>query len=577
MSAKGMSISDIDRAAAVLALEHQLITPVAALSAMSASREPGGRPLTSLLVDAVGGDEKVLLAVIARELEMPFVDLFAPDVTWRPDEDQLRRLDMNLLRAHNAMPLRGPNNELGVALANPVGDQDMVDYLRAKMPDAPVLVLAPATQIQTKLLHFDTGGFDALPAGDEDAPTDLSTLLPTQVTASPVIDWVDQLLARAAAENASDVHFLFEADGSLLVRFRVDGTMRVQPGLRKREREIVGTLLAKCANIDASDRTRPQDGTFSFKAIGGRQIDARLGMLPQAYGPTVVVRLLDPANINRRLEEMGFATATLEQMRRVVRSPQGAVLFIGPTGSGKTTTLYGLLKELPALEMNIQTAEDPIEYRLPHIGQTQIRGDLGEKSLTFAKTLRAMLRLDPDVILVGEIRDGETADTAMHAALTGHMVLSTLHAKSALGVYSRLEELGVEPFLAAESLSLAVNQRLLRRVHECAVVEEPNASERAFLDRMKLPVPVHVTHARPRGCDGCNGTGYRGRLAVVEVLEPSVEVRTMVAERRAQSEVLRAARSSEGYLAILTDAYRHVVEGRTTVTELLRCVDTGGQ
>jgi len=243
--------------------------------------------------------------------------------------------------------------------------------------------------------------------------------------------------------------------------------------------------------------------------------------------------------------------------------------------TSNTTTLYGLLKELDAVSKNILTVEDPIEYRLPNVGQTQIRGDLGEKSLTFGKALRAILRLAPDVILVGEVRDSETAETAMHAALTGHMVLSTLHAKSAIGAYQRLEELGVEPYLASESLSLAVNQRLIRRVHDCGTLEAPTKGEVSFLSRQGLPIPDRVMHVNKAGCIGCKQTGYRGRMAVVEVLEPTDELKTMVADRAPMPDILRIGRG-DGYTSILSDAFRHVMEGRTTVNELWRCIDVGG-
>jgi type IV pilus assembly protein PilB len=568
-------ISDEERAVAALALSraHPKLQPNDALRLIYAAKN-SDRSLATMLVEALG--ETVVLDAIAAELNLDFVDLYAATSAYRVADDITATLSLSTLKEHYALPLRGPDGRLVVAMANPRADQDLIAYVTSRVPDERVkFVMAPLTQIESRLTYLDSSDFSALgSAATVQADTRLAP--PTSVSDNPVVEWVDTMLARAAAEGASDVHLMFLQDFSLLVRFRIDGTWKRQAvPLRSREREVIGTLLAKCPNIDSSDKTRPQDGTFSFADAGGRRIDARLGMLPQAYGPTIVVRLLDPRNINRRLEDMGFASSTLAQMRRVIRSPQGAIFFIGPTGSGKTTTLYGLLKELPALELNILTAEDPIEYRLPNIGQTQIRSDLGEKSLTFAKTLRAMMRLAPDVILVGEVRDQETATTAMHASLTGHLVLSTVHAKSALGVYSRLEELGVEAFLASEALSLAVNQRLLRRVHQCATLEAPAAGEVAFLRRHGLDIPDLVPRIAPNGCSGCSGTGYRGRLAVVEVLEPSAEVRTMVAERRGQQEIQRAAQG-DGYTSILTDAFRHVVEGRTSVAELLRCIDTGG-
>jgi type II secretory ATPase GspE/PulE/Tfp pilus assembly ATPase PilB-like protein len=540
----------------------------------------GRKPLARSLLEQV--DVLVLLPVIAGELGLPWVDLYGADLAYRVDEDLIRRCDVKLLRKHSALPLRAADNSVAVAMANPRGDQDMVDYLKQRLPGPVTFVLASGAQVQQRLVAVDTTSYatvDTTPAATAGASSvAASSSLPTTVEENPVVEWVDNLLSRAAMEGASDLHFKFESDESLLVRFRIDGVLvRQEVPLRGRENEIVNALLAKCPTIDPFDKTRPQDGTFSFVTTGGRKIDSRLAMLPQVHGPTVVCRLLDPANINRRLDDMGFAPEILVQMRRAMQQHQGAVFVIGPTGSGKTTTLYGLLRELPAEQRHILTAEDPVEYRLPFIGQTQIRNDLGEKSLTFAKALRAFLRLDPDVILVGEVRDGETAEVAMHAALTGHLVLSTLHAKSALGTFARLEELGVDPYLTAETLTLAINQRLIRRVHDCGTVRAPNARELAFIRRRGLAIPEQVREPAPNGCPACNGTGYRGRIAVVEVLEPNDKVRTLIAEKAPQSEIAAAAAAGQGYTSILSDAYRHVLKGTTTMTEMLRVLDTGGQ
>jgi len=568
--------NDFEMALAVLTVEHHVLSATDAIRLLSAARasESG---LDQLLITKVGA--ATLLPLTAFELGYPYVDLFSTASGYTEDVALVQLCDGAMLRSGLTLPLRAADGTVVVAMANPRSNQDMVAYITSVMPGPVTLAIAPASQILARLVGMDSAdysGAEAPVAGAGSAgAAGAASSAPVLTSESPVVAWVNSTLNRAVVDGASDLHFKFEADGSLLVRFRVDGALRRQNvPLRGREAQIIGTLLSKCPTIDVVDKLRPQDGTFSFSSASGRRIDARVGMLPQAHGVTVVIRLLDPENINRKLEDMGFSDATLEQMRRVVSSPQGAVFVIGPTGSGKTTTLYGLLKELPALKLNILTAEDPIEYRIPYIGQTQIRGDLGEKSLTFGRVLRSMLRLDPDVILVGEVRDSETAEVAMHAALTGHMVLSTLHAKSALGTYSRLAELGVKPYLSAESLSLAVNQRLVRRVHDCAIMEAPNAGEVGFLRRHQLEVPALVPRVRADGCPGCDGAGYRGRLAVVEVLEPSQLLRSLIAEGRPQSEVVKAAQD-EGYTSILSDSHRHVVAGRTTVSEMLRCLDTG--
>jgi len=389
-------------------------------------------------------------------------------------------------------------------------------------------------------------------------------------------EWLDAVLNRAVSENASDVHFMFNADKTLLLRFRVDGVLREQrvpPQIRAME--AVGSLLSRCETMDSANFREPQDGTFSFEAAG-RPVDARVAMLPQSYGPTVVVRLLDSLNIRTRLDDMGFSRQQLQAMRAAMRQSQGTVLTVGPTGSGKSTTLYALLRETNAAEKNVLTVENPIEYRLPYIGQTEIRDGLGDRSLTFARSLRSILRLDPDVILVGEIRDKETAEVAMQAAITGHLVLSSLHANSALGAFPRLTNMGLPPYLPAEALSLVISQRLLRRVHECAEVGPPTREDLILFERFELPPPDQVR--QPRGCPGCNSSGYRGRVAVVEVFTPSQKFRSLATTGAGIPELGRCARE-EGFISIDRDALRHVAEGRTSVAEMLRVVyseDFGG-
>lgn len=567
-----MASTDLERAVAVLALAYRAFPPEQAQALLSGPSADDDSHVAASLASMVG--ESSLLGVVAAELNMGFVDLHAPTAEWSVDENVAAQLGVSNLKEYRALPVRHTSGSLGVALVNPRAQGDVVDWVKGLLGrDTPIL-LAPQSQIDGQLVQLDAGGFADVAPGEVDIEPEIAA--PTAAEENPVVEFLDNLLARAVTERASDLHFLSNADGSLLVRFRIDGRLvRQAVPLRRREKEIIGSLLAKCGdNIDATDRTRPQDGTFSFIAPGGRRIDARLGMMPQAHGPTIVVRILDPENINRRLEDMGFSTATLAQMRRVVRSPQGAVLFIGPTGSGKTTTLYSLLRELPALEQSILTAEDPIEYRLPNIGQTQIRSDLGAKSLTFSKALRSMLRLDPDVILIGEIRDPETAETAMQAAMTGHMVFSTLHAKTAVAAYQRLGELNVDPYLSAESLSLAVNQRLVRTLHDCAVRGPVTTADVAVLERFNLPIPDEVAHPRPDGCAGCKGTGFRGRVAVVEIMEPTLRLRELISVRGPRSEITEAA-ISEGYTSIREDAYRHVLSGRIPVMELLSVAGAG--
>jgi len=356
----------------------------------------------------------------------------------------------------------------------------------------------------------------------------------------------------------------------LNLRMRIDGTFQRFPVPlgRNEQREALQALLAKCDGVDQTNTREPVDATFSFVASGNR-IDVRLGMLPQQNGPTVVLRLLDPRAISGSLDKWGLSEANATQLRRVLRSPQGMLVVTGPTGSGKSTTLYTCLGEIDAEARNVHTVEDPVEYRLAGINQTQVRDDIGERSLTFPRALRHILRLDPDVILVGEMRDEVTAKTGLHAALAGHLVLTTLHANTAAQTFTRLIEMQVPPFLVADAISSAVSQRLLRTVHDCARPREIGDRERELFSSFSVPAPESVVE--PVGCDGCMHTGFRGRASVMEVLTPNEEIRELARSSAPLAQMQRAA-IDHGFTPMLADGLRLVAEGRTTLTEVQRVV-----
>ncbi len=541
-----MITQDIERAVAALALDHQLLGEQEAWKLILDARN-GGKRLADSLKERV--PEATLMGAIAKELNIRFYDMHTRDQEFIVDERTLRMCDTKMLTEHVALPLLDKTGKVIVALANPT-DVDIVAYLRTKFPQGFQIVLTPKQQLLARLLYLTSD----LTEDDVNDP-------------NVVPNWVDRLLERAVAEGASDIHFRFLNDKSLMVRLRVDGVIRqVRFPLKGRELEVVAAVMAKCPTMDSSNMREPQDGTFSYVA-GGRQIDARVNMLPQITGPNLTLRVLDSLSLKRRPEEMGFQAEHLLMMRDQVASPQGCVIIVGPTGSGKTTTLYSLLREVDAVGRNVLTVEDPVEYRLPFIGQTQIRADLGDRSLTFSKALRAIVRADPDVILVGEVRDTDTAKVAMDAAITGHLVLTTLHARSAPGAYMRLSEMGVPRFLVAEAVSMIVSQRLIRRVHDCATLDPPTPDERIVLERLGISDIELVPHAT--GCGGCVGQGYRGRLAVAEVLVPNNSVREAVAAGRSRSAIITSCLTT-GWQPILTDGIRHLRDNTTTVAELAR-------
>jgi type IV pilus assembly protein PilB len=543
-----MSSTDLERAIAVLARVHGLLTPQAAVKLIRDARATG-RPLAEMLRDHMA--ESDLLAAVAQELGMRFVDLSARDLDLVSDQRILARTDPKFLAERAALPMVNREGQVVVVMANPL-DIDALGYMRSRFPEGVSAALAPRPQILARILN---------------ATSDMPTEVGTGTNAVP--EWVDRLLSRAVAEQASDLHFRYLTDGRLMVRVRVDGVLRqlrYPDALEGREPEVVGSILARCATIDPANIREPQDGMFSFNA-GGRQIDVRVAMIPQVAGPNLTLRLLDSMTLRKRPEEMGFSTEHLTTMRQTMAASQGCIVVVGPTGSGKTTTLYALLREVDAVRRNVLTVEDPVEYNLPYIGQSQIRHDMGERSLTWARALRSIVRNDPDVILVGEVRDSEVAKVAMEASITGHMVLTTLHAHSAPGAYSRMIQMGVPRYLVADAISLVVSQRLMRQVHDCARLEPPTREEIEILTRWGLEIPDRVPHET--GCVECSGMGYQGRLAVVEILAPDARFRSAVSDG-AHSDELRRVAESCGWRSILHDGLRLVREGRSTVSEMAR-------
>jgi len=362
---------------------------------------------------------------------------------------------------------------------------------------------------------------------------------------APIIRMLNALLTQAARDGASDIHIEpYERTSS--VRFRIDGTLRevVQPN-----RALHAALISRLkimADLDIAEKRLPQDGRISLR-IGTRAVDVRVSTLPSAHGERAVLRLLDKSESRLTLEAVGMQGDQLARFRSLVTQPHGIILVTGPTGSGKTTTLYAALGELDAGRSNIMTVEDPIEYELPGVGQTQVNAKI---ELTFAKALRAILRQDPDVIMIGEIRDYETAQIAIQASLTGHLVLATLHTNDAVSAVTRLTDMGVEPFLLSSSLLGVLAQRLVRKLCPACAVDGPSGRE-------------------PAGCEACGQTGYQGRTGIFEMLVADDAVRALVHNRAAESELLAAAERG-GLRSMRQDGERLVAAGITSRAELLR-------
>ncbi|MEZ3185069.1 type II secretion system ATPase GspE [Pseudomonas sp. LM13] len=378
---------------------------------------------------------------------------------------------------------------------------------------------------------------------------------------APIIRLINAILGEAIAENASDIHIeTFEK--RLVIRFRVDGILRevVQP-----KRELAALLVSRIkvmAKLDIAEKRIPQDGRISLR-VGGREVDIRVSTLPSANGERVVLRLLDKQAGRLTLRHLGMNEQDRDHLEQAVKKPHGIILVTGPTGSGKTTTLYAALTTLNDRTRNILTVEDPIEYHLEGIGQTQVNTKV---DMTFARGLRAILRQDPDVVMVGEIRDQETADMAVQASLTGHLVLSTLHTNSAIGAVTRLVDMGVEPFLISSSLLGVLAQRLVRVLcNDCKRAYIADAAECALLGVSPAEAPT-LYHAE--GCEQCRGLGYRGRTGIYELVLFDDTLRTMVHTRASEQDMLRHARELGS--SIRDDGLRKVREGVTTIEEVLR-------
>lgn len=378
---------------------------------------------------------------------------------------------------------------------------------------------------------------------------------------APIIRLINALLAEAIRENASDIHIeTFEKE--LTVRFRVDGVMREVVKPKRALAPLLVSRIKVMGKLDIAEKRIPQDGRISL-TLGGREVDVRVSTMPASNGERVVLRLLDKQAGRLNLNRLGMDPDSLTRLQEIVHKPHGIFLVTGPTGSGKTTTLYSSLAELNAATINVLTVEDPIEYNLPGIGQTQVNT---KADMTFARGLRAILRQDPDVVMVGEIRDLETADVAVQASLTGHLVLSTLHTNSAVGAMTRLVDMGVEPFLLSSSLVGVLAQRLVRMLcPECRVMQDADASECRFLG-VEPTWPPKVYH--PGGCDACGHSGYRGRTGIYELITIDDGLRQLIHDRASEQALTKYVRQfSPG---IRDDGRTKVLEGSTTVAEVLR-------
>jgi type II secretion system protein E len=379
---------------------------------------------------------------------------------------------------------------------------------------------------------------------------------------APVIKIVNLILAQAVKEKASDIH-IEPFQNTLKLRYRIDGELIPAESPPKALQLAITSRIKILAGLNIAERRVPQDGRFRIRVLG-KEIDLRISILPTAHGEKIVIRILDKSSLSGSIDQMGMDADTLSKFKKAIDAPHGMILVTGPTGSGKTTTLYSVLHELNSPQYNIVTVEDPIEYELAGINQVAVRADIG---LDFASALRSILRQDPDIVMVGEIRDNETADIAVKAALTGHQVLSTLHTNDAAGAITRLDDMGIEPFLISSSILMTCAQRLLRRI--CSNCKEEFVPEQETLDKLSLKDTKDAVFYHGTGCDRCKGRGYAGRAALIEALPVSEAVRRLII-KRASAAVIKNQAVTEGMKTLRVVGIEKALEGVTTLEEVWR-------
>jgi type IV pilus assembly protein PilB len=527
-----------------------------------------GKPLGRILIEQGIITEAELVRTLATQVGLEFVDLSDRVV----DPSVASLISEAIARRYQAIPIALEDGRLLVAMADPA-NVFAVDDIRAITKREVYTVVSTASQIIESIdrLYRMDGDVDAVvqAAADEQADdTDLSSIGDI-VEDAPIVKFVNMLITQATQDRASDIH-VEPTEHDLRIRFRIDGVLHeVMRSPRSIQAGVISRLKVM-ADINIAERRIPQDGRISMK-VQGRSIDLRVATLPTVFGEKIVMRILDKGQALLRLEELGFLPETLARFENCYRKPYGAILVTGPTGSGKSTTLYAALNQVNEPDRNIITVEDPVEYRLPGINQVQVHPKAG---LTFASALRSILRSDPDIILVGEIRDKETAVIAVEAALTGHLVLSTLHTNDAASTPLRLVEMGVEPFLVTSSLDCVVAQRLARRLCEkCKEAYEPTEAELHAagwpLDEVEDGnVP---TLYKAVGCPTCGRTGYRGRFALHEVMPITEEIERLIIEGRSTEDIQKCA-VMQGMLRLKDDGLRKVGMGQTCLEEIFRVV-----
>lgn len=557
-----------------LLVQEKILTSEQLRKIYAKQRAEGGRFLSRLIETGIVSEEE-LTRFLSHHFEIPMVHLDDYEI----DKKLLEIIPDKLMRNHPLLPLNRAGSTLVVAVADP-SDLEGVDELKFLTNSNVELVIAPESEIYRVLAQYrEAKGDGVSEIGDYLPDIDIESVgkdydivhdeeevditdLAKAYEEAPLVRLVNYILADAIRKRASDIHI--EAYEKVLrIRYRIDGVLYegMKPPFRLKNALV--SRIKVMSRLDIAERRLPQDGRFKLRLGTHREIDFRVSVLPCIHGEKVVMRLLDKASLQLDMTKLGFEESDLTKFKKAIHQPYGMVLVTGPTGSGKTTTLYSALSELNRTDVNISTAEDPVEYNLYGINQVQMHEEIG---LTFATALRSFLRQDPDIIMVGEIRDLETAEIAIKAALTGHLVLSTLHTNDAPSTVTRLLNMGIEPFLVTTSLNCVVAQRLVRQI--CENCKVPTTVSDQLIQNLGID-SKEITFYEGRGCDVCNQTGYKGRIGLYEVLMISDEIKKLILAG-GSSDDLRECGMEEGMRSLREVGIEKLKEGKTTMSEVLR-------
>ncbi|MBU2102446.1 MAG: GspE/PulE family protein [Candidatus Omnitrophota bacterium] len=523
----------------------------------------------SLLLEHGLTTEEELLFIFSKEFKIPFLDLKKYKISAKNQE----LLPQEIAFRYKVMPIYRIGSALTLATANPLNvviyddikiiiGAEKIDLVLSREEDIlkalELLYKANAGDFDTFLEDEPEGSAEAIEA---DTKESLEQLI-TESKHPPVVRAIDLIVYNALKKRASDIHVEPQQD-RLLVKYRVDGVLQEEFSFPKKNQQAVIARLKIISSLNITESRLPQDGRFKVK-FEGREIDFRVSILPAQFGEKFVLRVLDKESLALGLKNLGFSSAPLALFEEAIKAPFGMILMTGPTGSGKSTTLYSIINQINTPDKNIVTIEDPIEYHLEGVTQMQVLVDIG---LTFACGLRSVLRQSPDIIMVGEIRDSETADIAIKASLTGELILSTLHTNTAVGAITRLIDMGIEPFLLASSLVASIAQRLVRKL--CVKCREQYQIEEEVIQHLKIASSAR-TFWRPKGCPACNNTGYKGRVAMLEILLFDDTIKQMVVTRRPEDEIAAYAYKARDYRVLREDGFAKCIEGITSIEEVLR-------